>query len=119
MTVDVVIIFWHCNASFLEEIMTRSDLVAKISMIYPYMHVRNVEKVISIIINKITATLKDGGRVELRGFGAFSVRERKKLDGRNPRTGEKVVVEQKCVPFFKAGKQLKCMINDREVNGKS
>ncbi|MDR0753443.1 MAG: HU family DNA-binding protein [Holosporaceae bacterium] len=96
--------------------MTKSGLVAKISMIYPYMHVRNVEKVISIIVNNVTATLKDGGRVELRGFGAFSVRNRKRLDGRNPRTGEKVVVEQKYVPFFKAGKQLKDMVNGREVS---
>ncbi|MDR2646315.1 MAG: HU family DNA-binding protein [Holosporaceae bacterium] len=99
--------------------MTRSDLIAKISTIYPYMHVRNVEKVISIIINNITATLKGRRRVELRGFGTFSVRKRERLNSRNPRTGEKVVVEQKCVPFFKAGKQLKDMVNGHEIGGRN
>ena len=96
--------------------MTKLDLISKISMIYPYMHVRNVEKVVSIIINNITTSLKVGKRVELRGFGAFPIRERGKLEGRNPRTGEKVIIEQKNVPFFKAGKQLKDMINGREVD---
>ncbi|MDR2724054.1 MAG: HU family DNA-binding protein [Holosporaceae bacterium] len=99
--------------------MTKSDLIAKISMIYPYMHARNVEKVVSIITDNIAAALKAGGRVELRGFGAFSIRARERLEGRNPRTGEKVVIEQKNVPFFKAGKQLKDMINGREIDGKN
>jgi integration host factor subunit beta len=95
--------------------MTKSDLVTRISAIYPYMNVRNVEKVVSIIIDSIVDTLKNGGRVELRGFGSFSVRERQASKGRNPRTGEKVFIEQKRVPFFKAGRQLKDMINGRAL----
>jgi integration host factor subunit beta len=97
--------------------MTKSDLVEKISSIYPYMHVRNVERVIVIITDKIAEALADGNRVELRGFGSFSVRERKETEGRNPKTGEKVMIEKKKNPFFKAGKQLKDMINEVGKSG--
>ncbi|MDR1375227.1 MAG: integration host factor subunit beta [Holosporaceae bacterium] len=93
--------------------MTKSDLVERISSIYPYMSVRNVDKVVSIVIESIVNTLKNGGRIELRGFGAFSVRDRGKTEGRNPRTGEKVIIEAKKVPFFRPGKQLKDLINGR------
>jgi integration host factor subunit beta len=96
--------------------MTRSDLVARISEVYPYMHIRNIEKVVSIVTDSIVETIKTGGRVELRGFGSFSVRKREKMEGRNPRTGEKVMVKEKRVPFFKAGRQLKDMVNGREVS---
>ncbi|MDR2158035.1 MAG: integration host factor subunit beta [Holosporaceae bacterium] len=96
--------------------MTRSDLVARISEIYPYMHISHVEKVVSIVMDSIMDTIKDGRRVELRGFGSFSIRKREKSEGRNPRTGEKVIVEEKKVPFFKAGRQLKDMVNGREVS---
>jgi integration host factor subunit beta len=96
--------------------MTRSDLVARISEIYPYMHVRNVEKVVSIVIDSIVNTLKKGGRVELRGFGSFSIRKRKKMEARNPKTGEKVIIDEKKVPFFKAGIQLKDMVNGRAIH---
>ncbi|MDR2780894.1 MAG: integration host factor subunit beta [Holosporaceae bacterium] len=94
--------------------MTKSDLVDKISAIYPYMHARNVEKVVSIIVDQIIRSLIDGDRVELRGFGSFSVRERRENHGRNPKTGEKVLIEEKRVPFFKAGRHLKSMINDSD-----
>ena len=93
--------------------MTRSDLVARISAIYPYMSIKNVDRIVSIVIDSITESLKNGNRVELRGFGSFSVRERDETEGRNPKTGEKVMVEKKKVPFFKAGKQLKDLINGR------
>ncbi|MDR1551440.1 MAG: integration host factor subunit beta [Holosporaceae bacterium] len=96
--------------------MTKSDLVERVSAIYPYMHVRNVEKVVSIILNSIVNSLKDGGRVELRGFGSFSVRYREEFEGRNPRTGELVVVQEKKVPFFKAGQQLKDLINGSDAS---
>ncbi|GHU11287.1 integration host factor subunit beta [Alphaproteobacteria bacterium] len=96
--------------------MTKSDLIEKISEIYPYMNLKNVEKVISIIIEEIVDALRDGRRVELRGFGAFSVRTRGESIGRNPRTGEKVRVESKKVPFFKVGKHLKEMINGEAVS---
>ncbi|GHT90777.1 integration host factor subunit beta [Alphaproteobacteria bacterium] len=91
--------------------MTKSDLIERISEIYPYMNLKNVEKVISIVIGEIVNALKNGRRVELRGFGAFSVRLRGESIGRNPRTGERVDVEAKNVPFFRAGKHLKEMIN--------
>ncbi|MDR0632239.1 MAG: integration host factor subunit beta [Holosporaceae bacterium] len=96
--------------------MTRSDLVAKISAIYPYMNIRNVKKVVSIVIDSITNALKDNRRVELRGFGSFSVREREESEGRNPQNGKKVIIEKKRVPLFKAGKQLKDLVNGCEVN---
>lgn len=96
--------------------MTRSDLVARISEIYPYMSIKNVDRIVSIVIDSITEALKNGNRVELRGFGSFSVRERKGTEGRNPRTGEKVFIEKKKVPFFKAGRQLKCLINGQTPN---
>ncbi|MDR0677293.1 MAG: integration host factor subunit beta [Holosporaceae bacterium] len=93
--------------------MTRADLIKKISEVYPYMHARNVEKVVSIIIGTITNALKNEDKVELRGFGTFSVKKRGKTKGRNPKTGEEVVIESKNVPFFKAGKKLKDVINGR------
>lgn len=93
--------------------MTRSDLIAKISEIYPYMHVRNIDRVVSIILNEIIKALSEGRRVELRGFGSFSIRDRGGIEGRNPKTGEKVYIEKKKVPFFKAGRQLKDLINGR------
>ncbi|MDR1334602.1 MAG: integration host factor subunit beta [Holosporaceae bacterium] len=92
--------------------MTKSDLVEKISVIYPFMPVRNIEKVISIILDKITDFLVEGDRVELRGFGSFSVRGRGEMEGRNPKTGKKVMVREKKVPFFRSGRQLKNMINE-------
>jgi len=91
--------------------MTRSDLILRISEIYPYMNIRNVDKVVSIIIGKMVEALKDGKRVEPRGFGSFSVKERDSSERRNPKTGEKLIIEPKKVPYFKAGKQLKDLIN--------
>ncbi|MDR0968720.1 MAG: integration host factor subunit beta [Holosporaceae bacterium] len=96
--------------------MTRADLISRIAAIYPYMHLRNIGRIVSIITEEIANSLKEGGRVELRGFGSFSVRERKKIESRNPRTNEKITVEEKRVPYFKPGKQLKDMVNGREVN---
>lgn len=95
--------------------MTRSDLVARISAIYPYMSVKNVDRVISIVMNTMVNQLKSGGRIELRDFGVFSVRDRKQIEGRNPKSGEKVVIQAKKVPFFKAGKRLKDLINGRDL----
>jgi integration host factor subunit beta len=92
--------------------MTKTDLIEKISAIYPYMHVRNVERVITIITDKISESLVNGNRVELRGFGSFSVRKRKKTEGRNPKTGKKLIIDEKKVPSFKAGRQLKDILNN-------
>lgn len=95
--------------------MTKADLIMKISEIYPYMSIRNVDRVVSIVIESIVDALKDGRRVELRGFGSFWVKTRPAAQRRNPRTGEKVSVKERRVPFFKAGKQLKEVINGRDL----
>ncbi|MCR4555920.1 MAG: integration host factor subunit beta [Alphaproteobacteria bacterium] len=94
--------------------MTRSDLVSRVSAIFPYVNVGNVERIISIIIDLMIDKLRNGGRIELRDFGAFSTRERGESQGRNPRNGEKVVIKAKKVPFFRAGKKLRDAVNGRE-----
>ena len=91
--------------------MTRSELVAKIAAENPHLYQRDVERIVSIILDEITNAMASGGRVELRGFGAFSVKHRESRVGRNPRTGESVNVPAKSIPFFKAGKQLRERIN--------
>ena len=97
--------------------MTRSDLIRRISEIYPYMSIKNVDRIITILLRTIERALRDGNRVELRGFGSFSVRQRGASVGRNPRTGAVIEVDGKNVPFFKAGKQLKDLINGRISSG--
>ncbi len=91
--------------------MTKSDLLTKVAAIYPYISIKNVDRVVSILFNKMIDTLKQGGRIELRGFGTFSIRKREATVGRNPRTGEAVNIAEKNVPFFKPGKQLKEYVN--------
>jgi len=94
--------------------MTRSDLVSRVSAVFPYVNVGNVERIISIIIDLMVDKLKEGGRIELRDFGAFSTRERGESQGRNPRNGEKVIIKAKKVPFFRAGKKLRDAVNEGE-----
>jgi integration host factor subunit beta len=77
----------------------------------PHLFQRDVERIVSAIFEEIAAALERGDRVELRGFGAFSVKERPGRVGRNPRTGEKVSVPMKHVPFFKTGKDLRDRLN--------
>ncbi|MEE3107236.1 MAG: integration host factor subunit beta, partial [Pseudomonadota bacterium] len=77
----------------------------------PHLFQRDVERIVSTIFNEISAALESGDRVELRGFGAFSVKKRDSRVGRNPRTGAAVQVESKYVPFFKTGKQLRDRLN--------
>ncbi|MBL8676299.1 MAG: integration host factor subunit beta [Alphaproteobacteria bacterium] len=91
--------------------MTKSELVHQLNQTFPDMPIRQVEKAIDGIFGEIVTALGRGYRVELRGFGAFSVRYRDRRMGRNPRTGEKVKVEGKFVPFFKAGKGLRDRMN--------
>ncbi len=91
--------------------MTKSELIHKLSQQFPDMSLRKVEKAVDVIFAEISNALSKGNRVELRGFGAFSVRYRERRIGRNPRTGEKVEVEGKNVPFFKAGKGLRERLN--------
>ena len=91
--------------------MIRSELVQKIADENPHLYQRDVEKIVSTIFDQITEALVRGERVELRGFGAFSVKKRDGRVGRNPRTGEAVEVEEKHVPFFKTGKLLRDRLN--------
>ena len=91
--------------------MTKSELINKLAAQNPGLHHLDLERVVNRIFDEITGALSKGDRVELRGFGAFSVRERAARVGRNPRTGESVNVPAKRAPFFKMGKELKERIN--------
>jgi len=95
--------------------MIRSELVNKLSHDFPDLSQREIEGVVTGIFNEITAQLAKGGRVELRGFGAFSTRSREARTGRNPRTGEQVEVDAKKVPYFKPGKEMRERLNLSEV----
>jgi len=94
--------------------MTKSELILKIGELNPHLYQRDVERIVSTIFDEISAALARGDRVELRGFGAFSVKQRNARLGRNPRTGDAVAVERKAVPFFKTGKQLRDRLNVKE-----
>lgn len=91
--------------------MIRSELLQEISRENPDLRAEEVEQVVDIFFDEITRRLAEGGRVELRGFGAFSTRERDAREGRNPRTGEKVDVPAKRVPYFKPGKEMRERLN--------
>ena len=91
--------------------MIKSELVQRISEQNPHLYQRDVEKIVNTIFEEIIGAMSNGQRVELRGFGAFSVKERDARIGRNPRTGETVSVTAKRVPFFKTGKELRERLN--------
>jgi integration host factor subunit beta len=91
--------------------MTKSELIQRLADQNPNLFRRDIERIVSTIFDEISDALHRGGRVELRGFGAFSVKERAERVGRNPRTGKSVNVEKKYVPFFKAGKDLRDRLN--------
>ena len=91
--------------------MIKSELVQKISEENPHLFQRDVERLVNTIFNEIIDAMSSGRRIELRGFGAFSVKHRKPRLGRNPRTGRSVHVEGKIVPFFKPGKLMKDKLN--------
>lgn len=91
--------------------MLRSELITRLAEENSQLKLRDVEKIVDVIFEEITLALERGDRVELRGFGAFSVRKRDARTGRNPRTGAPVTVEPKHVPFFKAGKELRSRLN--------
>ncbi len=93
--------------------MIRSELIQKIADDNPHLYQRDVERIVNTIFNEITDAMAQGNRVELRGFGAFSVKKRDSRTGRNPRTGEAVFVEEKHVPFFKTGKLLRDRLNGK------
>lgn len=93
--------------------MIKSELVEAIALKNPHLYQRDVENIVNAILDEITVALSRGDRVELRGFGAFSVKNRPARIGRNPRTGVKVEVDEKWVPFFKTGKELRERLNSR------
>lgn len=91
--------------------MTKSELIQRLAEKNPHLFQRDVERIVATILDEITAALARGDRVELRGFGAFSVKHRSARIGRNPRTGEAVTVAEKVVPYFKTGKELRERLN--------
>lgn len=91
--------------------MTKSELIQRIAERNPHLYHRDVDRIVSTIFDEIAEALSRGDRVELRGFGAFSVKQRDSRVGRNPRTGEAVHVSEKYIPYFKTGKQLREKLN--------
>ena len=91
--------------------MIKSELIQRIGTANPHLYQRDVERIVNVILEEIISALAKGDRVELRGFGAFTVKHRSARQGRNPRTGETVFVEEKFVPFFKTGKELRERLN--------
>jgi integration host factor subunit beta len=91
--------------------MTKSELIQRLAEINPHLYMRDIEKIVETVFQEISNALAKGDRVELRGFGAFSVKHRESRVGRNPRTGETVKVSSKRLPFFKTGKGLREKLN--------
>lgn len=92
--------------------MIRSELLQELHKDNPELRSEEIEQVVDVFFDEIAQRLAEGGRVELRGFGAFSTRDRAARTGRNPRTGETVEVPAKSVPYFKAGKEIRKRLND-------
>ena len=97
--------------------MIKSELIQKIANANLHLFHRDIEKIVNVLFEEIVAAMARGDRVELRGFGAFTVKHRAPRTGRNPRTGTTVSVGEKFVPFFKTGKELRERLNDRPVSG--
>jgi integration host factor subunit beta len=91
--------------------MTKSELIAQLAAANPHLRQPDIELIVSTIFEEVTMVLARGDRVELRGFGAFSAKQRDARTGRNPRTGEAVPVAGKAVPYFKPGKELRERVN--------
>jgi len=93
----------------------KSELVLKIAEQNPHLYQRDVETLVNAVLDEIVEALVRGDRVELRGFGAFSIKQRDARVGRNPRTGAKVTVDEKRVPHFKTGKEMRERLNPDEA----
>ena len=91
--------------------MTKSELIQRIAELNPHLYHRDVERIVTTVFEEISGALSRGDRVELRGFGAFSVKHRDARIGRNPRTSDAVHVAEKHIPFFKTGKLLRERLN--------
>jgi len=96
--------------------MIKSELIHKIANANPHLYHRDVERIVKVVFDEIVEALSRGDRVELRGFGAFTVKHRAARQGRNPRTGKSVSVAEKFVPFFKTGKELRERLNRTKEN---
>jgi integration host factor subunit beta len=96
--------------------MTKSELILRLAEGNPHLYQRDVERIVTTVFDEIAAALARNDRVELRGFGAFSVKRRDARIGRNPRTGDSVAVEEKFIPFFKTGKQLRDRLNTDDAD---
>ena len=94
--------------------MLKPDLVLRLRARYPHLYERDIERVINAILGQIIEALARGDRVELRGFGAFSVKWHKARNGRNPRTGAAVYVPAKALPYFRTGKEMRKRLNRSE-----
>lgn len=99
--------------------MLRSELLEHLQREFPNLPGRTVEDMLDAILEEVSDALSRGDRVELRGFGAFSVRDRRPRSGRNPRTGESVAVDGKRVPFFKPGKELRERVNQLQLTSET
>jgi integration host factor subunit beta len=95
--------------------MIKSELIQRISSQNPHLYQRDIEKIVSTILDAIVEALRRGDRVELRGFGAFSAKLRGARQGRNPRTGAVVAVAERALPFFKTGKEMRARLNRETV----
>jgi integration host factor subunit beta len=95
--------------------MIKSELVQRIASQNPHLYQRDIEKIVSAILDEMVEALRRGDRVELRGFGAFSAKLRGPRQGRNPRTGVVVAVAEKAVPYFKTGKEMRARLNRETV----
>ena len=94
--------------------MTKSELILKLADANPHLYQRDIETLVATVFEEITHALEHGDRVELRGFGSFRIRQRNARVGRNPKSGQKVDVPSKKVPFFKAGKELRQLVDEHE-----
>jgi integration host factor subunit beta len=92
--------------------MTKSELVRRMAELHPHLQLSDVERVVETLFTAIGDALARGGRIEIRGFGAFSLKDREARTGRNPRTGAAVEVPRKVIPFFKTGKHLRASLNE-------
>lgn len=93
--------------------MIKSELITRLALANPHLYQRDIERIVNTVFDEISDALQRGDRVELRGFGAFSVKSRPARQGRNPRTGQAVSIAAKRVPFFKTGKELRERLNNK------
>lgn len=93
--------------------MTKSELILRLSKKFPHLYQRDVEKIVACILGEITHSLTEGGRVELRGFGAFSIRKREARIARNPKNGQEVRIGERYAIYFRTGKELREKINKK------